>query len=87
MKTNHILVEDFNTAAVILAKISNGETFSNMAKYYSRCPSGRNGGDLGEFGPGDMEKPFEEATLALAIGATSEPIQTQLGWHLIQRTG
>jgi len=88
MKASHILVEDLNTAVTLKAKIDVGEDFSDLARRYSRCPSGwRQGGDLGEFDRGAMVKAFEEATLALDIGSISEPVQTQFGWHLIQRTG
>jgi large subunit ribosomal protein L4 len=44
-------------------------------------------GDLGEFGPGQMVKPFEDATVATPVGEISQPIQTQFGYHLIHRTG
>lgn len=42
--------------------------FAALAKQESDCGSAKNGGDLGQFGPGQMMKPFESATLALKVG-------------------
>ena len=87
VKAKHILVETFNDALTIRQKVLMGEDFSTMAKLHSKCPSKQNGGDLGVFGKGMMVKPFEDATFALQVGEMSEPVQTQFGFHLIQRTG
>ena len=70
----------------ILQKIEEGKTFEELASDFSRCPSGKNGGDLGSFGKGMMVKPFEDAVLGLEVGKTSAPVQTQFGYHLIKRT-
>jgi parvulin-like peptidyl-prolyl isomerase len=37
------------------------------------------------FGRGQMVKPFEDATYGLEVGGLSQPVQTQFGYHLIQR--
>jgi peptidyl-prolyl cis-trans isomerase C len=83
---SHILVEDLNTANTLKAKIASGENFASLAQTHSKCPSGSNGGNLGPFGRGQMVKPFEDAAFGLEVGSLSEPVQTQFGWHLIQRT-
>lgn len=85
IKARHILVDHEHEALDILRKIQDGKPFEGVAKEFSKCPSGAEGGDLGEFGKGMMVRPFEEAAFALEVGATSKPIRTQFGWHLIQR--
>ncbi|KAK9835370.1 hypothetical protein WJX81_005262 [Elliptochloris bilobata] len=60
--------------------------FADLAGRESHCSSAKRGGDLGEFGPGQMQKPFEDATYALQVGELSEPVFTDSGVHLILRT-
>jgi len=86
VRARHILVQSLTEAMDYHTKISNGEDFGLVAKNFSRCPSGQNGGDLGMFGRGQMVKPFEDAAFSLEVGKMSTPIQTQFGYHLIQRT-
>ena len=53
----------------IRSKITSSEvTFADIASTESDCSSARKGGDLGIFGRGQMQKPFEEATYALEVG-------------------
>ena len=59
--------------------------FMGLAKEHSDCNSHKRGGDLGSFGRGRMQKPFEEAAFALNIGQLSEPVETDSGVHLILR--
>jgi len=86
MKASHILVSTKEQAEAILAE-ANALNFGSLAQVHSSCPSKARGGDLGDFGPGQMVKPFEDATVATPIGSISQPIQTQFGFHLIHRTG
>ena len=86
VKASHILVPTLTEAQALHNKISAGEDFAELAKNTSSCPSGRNGGDLGMFGPGQMVKPFEDAAFGLDVGGLSEPVQTQFGFHIIKRT-
>ncbi|KAG8983170.1 hypothetical protein FRB95_007456 [Tulasnella sp. JGI-2019a] len=64
----------------------NPETFARLAQKHSDCSSHEKGGDLGLFGRGQMQKPFEDATYALEPGAISGIIDTDSGVHLIMRT-
>ena len=86
IEAKHILVEQAYEADDLLKKLNEGTSFSELAMKFSKCPSGRNGGDLGEFGKGMMVKPFEDAAFALDVNEVSQPVQTQFGYHLIQRT-
>ncbi|XP_017773995.1 PREDICTED: putative peptidyl-prolyl cis-trans isomerase dodo isoform X2 [Nicrophorus vespilloides] len=61
-------------------------TFSELAQKYSDCSSARRGGDLGPFGRGAMQKPFEEAAFALKPGELSEAVSSDSGVHIILRT-
>jgi len=79
----HILVETEKKAAELKERIIGGEKFAEMAKKYSKCPSGRKGGDLGWFGRGDMVREFENAAFTADKGAVVGPVRTQFGWHLI----
>ena len=86
VRASHILVPTLNEAVELKAKINAGESFGNLARVHSKCPSGQRSGDLGEFGPGQMVPPFESATFSTPVGEVSEPVQTQFGYHLIHRT-
>ena len=69
----------------ILESITTGEKeFETAAKEFSTCPSGAKGGDLGEFGRGQMVKEFEDAAFAAEIGHVVGPVKTQFGYHLIK---
>lgn len=68
-------------------KLADGEDFAWLAKNHSDCPSGRGGGDLGNFARGQMVPEFEQAAFALAVGAVSDVVETPFGYHLIMRTG
>ena len=61
-------------------------TFQELAKQYSDCSSAAQGGDLGRFGRGAMQKPFEDATYALKVGELSDIVYTDSGVHIILRT-
>ena len=62
----------------------NAEDFAKVAEEVSEGPSGPQGGDLGEFGRGQMVPEFDKAVFALEPGAISEPVKTQFGFHLIK---
>ncbi|GLT39227.1 hypothetical protein SLA2020_134330 [Shorea laevis] len=68
--------------------IVSGKTkFEEVASRYSDCSSAKRGGDLGPFGRGHMQKPFEEATYSLKVGEISDIVETDSGVHIILRTG
>ena len=82
----HILVETKEACKKIKGKILGGADFAEMAREHSQCPSGEQGGELGEFSPGEMVAEFDEVVFRDEIGAVHGPIQTQFGYHLIEIT-
>ncbi|MBE6713628.1 MAG: peptidylprolyl isomerase [Ruminococcaceae bacterium] len=85
VSASHILVETEEKAKEILAKIESGEmSFEDAAKAFSTCPSSQRGGDLGEFGKGQMVPEFDKACFEMEIGELRGPVQTQFGFHLIR---
>jgi peptidyl-prolyl cis-trans isomerase C len=87
MRAAHILVDQEFEANDLLKKIEEGVSFEELAKDFSKCPSGQSGGDLGEFGKGQMVAAFEEACFSLEVNEVSKAIKTQFGYHLIKRLG
>jgi peptidyl-prolyl cis-trans isomerase C len=81
----HILVDQEYEAQDLIKKLDEGVSFEDLAKDFSNCPSGKEGGNLGEFGRGMMVAPFEKAAFDLEVGAVSGPVKTQFGYHLIKR--
>lgn len=86
VRASHILVDTKQEADDLKSRIEKGESFADLAKQYSKCPSGRSGGDLGYFERGQMVPEFDQAAFSLPVGQVSEPVQTQFGWHLIEVT-
>ncbi|HYE34896.1 peptidylprolyl isomerase [Methylocaldum sp.] len=86
-KAKHILVETEDAAKDVIKRLQKGEKFADIAKKVSKDPGSKaNGGDLGWFNPQQMVPPFANAVVALKNGElTQAPVQTQFGWHVIQR--
>jgi len=85
-KARHILVASQGEAVDLIKELDDGADFEELAKGKSTGPSGPTGGDLGWFSPDQMVAPFSSAVAALDDGGyTSEPVQTQFGWHVILR--
>lgn len=85
IRVRHILVDSKEKAEEVIKKLKDGEDFTKLALEYSSCPSRARGGDLGLFKAGQMVPEFEKAAFALKIDEISEPVQTEFGWHVIQR--
>ena len=81
---SHILVETEEEAQAVKKELDESADFAELAKEKSTGPSGPAGGTLGWFGPGMMVPAFETAVAALEVGAVSEPVETQFGWHVIK---
>ncbi|MGQ8365533.1 peptidylprolyl isomerase PpiC [Glaciecola sp. 1036] len=80
----HILVKTENEAQSILNQIKKGKDFGSLAKKHSICPSGKKGGDLGEFRRGQMVKAFDDIVFKKDILVVHGPVKTRFGYHLIK---
>jgi len=85
-KARHILVKTEKECNDLKKEIEGGADFGDIAKKKSECPSGRKGGDLGEFTPGQMVKEFDTVVFSEEIGKVHGPVKTQFGYHLIEIT-
>jgi len=82
----HILVESEDECNKLKTEIESGTDFAEVAKEHSKCPSGRQGGDLGEFGQGQMVKEFDDVVFSADLNSVQGPVKTQFGYHLIEIT-
>ena len=82
----HILVSTEEECLDLKTKLENGAEFESLAKQHSTCPSGRSGGDLGEFGPGQMVAEFDQVVFNEEVGKVHGPVKTQFGYHLLEIT-
>lgn len=82
----HILVKDKQACIDLRTQIEAGADFAQVARDHSTCPSGKSGGDLGKFRPGQMVKEFDEVVFSAEVGKVHGPVQTQFGYHLIEIT-
>ena len=82
----HILVDNEALCNDLKAQIEKGADFAALAKKHSSCPSGKEGGALGTFGPGRMVKEFDEACFKGEVGKVQGPVKTQFGYHLVEVT-
>jgi peptidyl-prolyl cis-trans isomerase C len=80
----HILVRTEEEILAVVAALSEGRDFAELASEVSLDGSAAQGGDLGWFGPGVMIAPFEAAVMALSPGEVSDPVETRFGWHLVR---
>ena len=82
----HILVDTEEQCSALKSQILAGTDFAETAKEHSNCPSGQKGGDLGEFGPGQMVKEFDEVVFSSELNQVHGPVKTQFGYHLLEIT-
>lgn len=85
IRASHILLDDPDTAQMVLEKLQQGESFEKLAYQYSKDPSAkRNKGDLGYFVWGAMVPEFQEAAFQMEVGEVSPPVKSQFGYHIIK---
>lgn len=79
----HILVKHKAQAEDIIVQLKKGAKFHLLAKKYSTCPSGKQGGDLGEFRRGQMVPAFDKVCFNSAV-LTPHLVKTKFGWHVVK---
>ncbi len=85
VKAHHILVkEEAEAKDLQVALEKEPAKFEDLAREKSTCPTGKEGGDLGSFGEGQMVPEFDAACKDAAIGKIVGPVKTQFGYHLIR---
>ena len=82
----HILVSSEEVCLDLKSQIESGADFAEIARAHSQCPSGQQGGDLGEFSPGQMVPEFDEVVFSAEVGRVHGPVKTAFGYHLIEIT-
>jgi len=82
----HILVDSEEKCLDLKKQIADGGDFAALASEHSSCPSGKQGGDLGSFGPGMMVPEFDKVVFNEAVGEVHGPVKTQFGYHLLEVT-
>ena len=82
----HILVETEEACEDLKSAIEGGKDFGEIAAEFSSCPSGKQGGALGTFGPGQMVREFDEVVFSADLNTIQGPVKTQFGYHLIEVT-
>ncbi|MGR7921408.1 peptidylprolyl isomerase PpiC [Zobellella denitrificans] len=80
----HILVKTEAECLALKQQLDKGADFGKLAKKHSICPSGKRGGDLGEFSKGDMVGPFDKAVFSGPELKVQGPVKTRFGYHLIK---
>ena len=82
----HILVKPQSESVFHKKQIEDVANFVENAKQHSQCTSGKQGGALGSFGPGQMVKEFDTVVFSAEVGKVHGPVKTQFGYHLIEIT-
>jgi peptidyl-prolyl cis-trans isomerase C len=82
----HILVETLEKCEELKTEIEGGKDFAEAAMENSSCPSGQKGGELGEFGPGQMVPEFDQVVFSADVNTVQGPVKTQFGYHLLEVT-
>ncbi|WP_182869874.1 peptidylprolyl isomerase [Rhodopirellula sp. JC639] len=84
IKARHIQVSTPDQANEVMLKWQQGASFEELARAYSECPTARQGGSLGAFGPGHMAPELEPVFIEGDIGSLYGPVATAHGYHLVE---
>jgi foldase protein PrsA len=86
-RASHIFLETAGDADAIYSRLQKGDDFAALARDYSKDrESAQRGGDIGYFGPEDIDPTFVAAARELGVGSYSKPVKTAYGYHIIKLT-
>ncbi|MBI1188173.1 MAG: hypothetical protein GC206_12735 [Alphaproteobacteria bacterium] len=81
----HIQLDTREAASAAIRRLNEGERFEDLAFQLSRDVRTRSeGGDIGWALVDSLPDGFRQAVDSHRVGDTAGPIQTELGWHVIQ---
>lgn len=83
-RARHIQVGSVEDAKQLLRMLDQGEQFDALASQYSICPSGEQGGNLGQFNPGMLAPEMDDVVFEGQIGVVHGPIESDWGFHLVE---
>lgn len=85
-EASHILLATQAEAQAVLARaLVAPQQFADLAQAHSTCPSGKSGGRLGQFGPGEMAPEVEVALRSMDPGQiAAQPVASRFGWHVLR---
>lgn len=86
LRASHILVGTREEADGILAELSSGRNFEDLARARSIDPTSETGGDIGYFTRGQLVPEFEDACFDMKLGEVSGVVKTKFGYHIIKLT-
>jgi peptidyl-prolyl cis-trans isomerase C len=82
---SQILLSSEQEAQEVAKRIENNESFERIAQEKSiDKSSAAQGGKLGWLLPTIIVKPLDDIILSLKKGSVSNPVQTNLGWHILK---
>jgi foldase protein PrsA len=85
VRIRHILVRSEAEARIVLARLRAGESFAELSRALSQDPKTREeGGELGWARPGELVPEIERVAFSLPVGATSPPVRSRFGYHVVQ---
>lgn len=85
-RASHILVDTPEEASAVEQKLSQGESFEELAKEKSKDATAKMGGDIGYFSKGQLIPEFEDECFKLKVGEVGNAVKTQFGYHIIKLT-
>lgn len=86
LRASHILVRSQEEADSILAELSSGRNFEDLARARSIDPTSETGGDIGYFTRTQLVPEFEDACFDMKVGEVSRVVKTKFGYHIIKLT-